>query len=69
MDSEEILHLLNNRVNRVGPIGEEIFDLALAYERIQFFNKFRILMAQKDAIGDDIALEVLDWAYRALAES
>ncbi len=68
MDSEEILMELTKLVNVTGPAGEQIFDLALAYERINFFNKFRILLHQKDVANDQIAVQVLDWAYQALSE-
>lgn len=68
MDSEEILMELTKLINVVGPAGEEIFDLALAYERIQFFDKFRILLNQKDMAGDQMAVDVLNWAYQLLSE-
>lgn len=68
MDSEEILHELTRLINVVGPAGEQIFDLALAYERILFFEKFRALLAQKDLANDQIALDVLNWAYQLLSE-
>lgn len=68
MDSEEILHEVTRLINVIGPAGEQIFDLALAYERIQFFEKFRALLAQKDLANDQIALDVLNWAYQLLSE-
>ena len=68
MDQEEILRDLTRLINATGSKGEEIFDLAIAYERISFFNKFRMLMAQKDMANDQVAVEVLNWAYQALAE-
>ncbi len=68
MDQEEILQDLTKLINFVGPAGEQIFDLALAYERIEFFNKFRILLHQKDVANDQLAVDVLNWAYQALAD-
>lgn len=68
MDSEEILQDVTKLINWVGPAGEQIFDLALAYERIQFFEKFRALLAQKDLANDQIAIDVLNWAYQLLSE-
>lgn len=68
MDSEEILQDLTKLINVVGPAGEQIFDLALAYERIRFFEKFRALLAQKDLSNDQIAVDVLNWAYQLLSE-
>lgn len=35
--------------------------------RIKFFDEFRELMLEKDKGHDQIALEVLDWAYQRLA--
>jgi hypothetical protein len=68
MDSEEILHELTRLINVVGPAGEEIFDLSMGYQRILFFEKFRALLAQKDMANDQVALDVLNWAYQLLAE-
>jgi hypothetical protein len=68
MDSEEILHELNKLINVIGPAGEQVFDLAIAYERIHFFEKFRALLVQKDLANDQIAVDVLNWAYQLLAE-
>jgi hypothetical protein len=68
MDQEEILQELGKLIKWVGPAGEQIFDLALAYERIEFFNKFRILLNQKDLANDHTAVDVLNWAYQALAD-
>lgn len=68
MDSEEILYELSRLINVVGPAGEQIFDLAVAYQRILFFEKLRMLLAQKDIAGDQTAIDVLNWAYQALAE-
>lgn len=68
MDSEEILQDLNKLINVVGPAGEQIFDLAIAYERIHFFEKFRALLSQKDLANDQIAVDVLNWAYQLLAD-
>lgn len=68
MDHEEILVELNKLVNYVGPAGEQIFDLAIAYNRIEMFAKLRMLIQQKDLIGDQTAVDVLNWAYQLLSE-
>lgn len=68
MDSEEILYELTRLINVIGPASEQVFDLAVAYQRIVFFEKLRMLLAQKDLAGDQIAVDVLNWAYQALAE-
>lgn len=68
MDSEEILYELTRLINVVGPAGEQVFDLAVAYQRILFFEKLRMLLVQKDLVNDQVAIDVLNWAYQALAE-
>jgi hypothetical protein len=35
--------------------------------RIKFFNALRDLIREKDMENDQIALDVLDWAYQRLA--
>lgn len=68
MDSEEILHELTKLINVVGPDAEQIFDLSMGYQRILFFEKFRALLHQKDMANDQIAVDVLNWAYQILSE-
>jgi hypothetical protein len=68
MDSEEILREVTRLVGVLGPAGEQVFDLAIAYERIHFFEKFRALLHQKDMANDQIAVDVLNWAYQLLSE-
>jgi hypothetical protein len=68
MDPEEIMYELTKLINVVGPAGEQIFDLSMAYQKVLFFQKFRALLAQKDMANDQIALDVLNWAYQLLAE-
>lgn len=36
--------------------------------RREFFDVFRELLTEKEAAGDEIAVEVLNWAYMELAE-
>lgn len=68
MDNEEILLELNKIINWVGPSGEQIFDLAVAYERNEIFQKLITLIQQKDIAGDQTAVEVLSWAWKVLAD-
>ena len=68
MDIEEILQELTKLINVVGPAGEQIFDLAVYYERIHLFEKLRTLIMQKDSINDHVATEVLSWAWQVLSE-
>lgn len=64
---EEILEYSSKLISQVGPEGEDIFSLGSNYQRVLFFNKLRELMQQKMATNDDIAVEVLAWAWIELA--
>ena len=37
--------------------------------RVEFFQQLRLLMHEKDVAGDEIAVDVLNWAYNKLAEA
>lgn len=37
-------------------------------QRVEFFQAFRLLMHEKDVAGDQIAVDVLSWAYAKLAQ-
>jgi hypothetical protein len=56
----EYLHITKN-------IPQEILEAAYMTERIRFFCKLRSLIHEKDFANDDIAAEVLGWAYEKLA--
>lgn len=64
MDTLEELDMYIKRHN----ISEYAIEAISQKERIKFFDKFRELMAIKDAEGDKIALDVLSWAYQELAD-
>jgi hypothetical protein len=68
MDQEEVLDELNKLVNRVGPIGEEIFDLAVIYNKVEMFNKLRNIIHEKDLAGDQIAVDTINWIFEKLSE-
>lgn len=68
MDNEEILMESTKLINVIGPVGEQIFDLAIAYNRIDMFAKLRLLIQQKDLAGDQTAVDILNWAYLLLSE-
>lgn len=63
MEDIEDINLLLNKYN----ISEEIVYLISQQMRIKFFDEFRKLMLEKDYEHDQIALDVLDWAYQRLA--
>ena len=67
MDIEEILEYSSKLVSKVGSDGEELFSLGSQYQRVVFFAKLREMMQQKIDSGDEIATEVLSWAWIELA--
>ena len=68
MDQEEIQREIDYLINWLGPTGERLHELALASERIYLFEKLRNLITQKDLINDQVAVEVLSWAWQQLSE-
>lgn len=52
-------------INQVPPHIAEIIRLD---ERAKVFSKFRNLIYEKQAINDEVAENVLGWAYERLAE-
>lgn len=67
MDLEEILEDSSKLISRVGPDGEDLFSLGSSYQRVVFFGKLRELLQQKIDSGDQIATEVLAWAWIELS--
>lgn len=68
MDQEEIQREIDRLVNRLGPASEELFCYAIALERIRIFQNLQTLIQQKDSANDQIATEVLSWAWQVLAD-
>jgi hypothetical protein len=48
-------------IRRAEQLGED-------RQRIEFFEKLRELIAEKDKAGDTVAVEVLSWVYERLSE-
>lgn len=68
MDQEEIQREIDKLINYLGPAGEELFSLSIASERIRIFQNLQKLIQQKDSSNDQIAAEVLSWAWQVLAD-
>ncbi len=49
-------------------LNAELYTLGATAERLEIFEKLRSLIEQKDNEHDDIASNVLGWAYERLAE-
>ena len=68
MDQEEIQREIDLLINRLGPLAEELFVMAIALERSILFEKLRTLIQQKDSMNDSIAAETLAWAWKVLSD-
>lgn len=55
--------------SKIDDIHAELFTLGAAEERIVFFSKLRELIIEKTESNDQIAADVLGWAYERLAEA
>jgi hypothetical protein len=63
LDSDFIV--LNTRLSL---LIESFIKLGEHKSRREFFDAFRELLQEKEAVGDEIAIQVLNWAYLELAE-
>lgn len=54
---------------RLRLLAESFVKLGEHKARIEFFNAFRKLLVEKESAGDEIATQVLSWAYEQLADS
>lgn len=71
MDDEYIDELNSDAERLFAKINQQAHDLMLLgseIQRIEFFDVFRSLMAEKEFEGDTIAVDVLSWAYERLGE-
>jgi hypothetical protein len=50
-----------DHIRRAEQLGED-------RQRVEFFEKLRSLIAEKDRAGDTTAVEVISWVYEKLAE-
>lgn len=68
MDQEELKSEIDRILNTVGEPGEYLVSLATTLERSILFEVMRDLIIEKIAASDDIAVEVLSWAWKELTE-
>lgn len=68
MDQEEILYQAESLIKKTGSLGEDLFSLGVMYERAIIFDKLRMLLHQKDLLNDEVAVNVLNWAYLLLSD-
>lgn len=63
---DELQEDLNKYTSDLDPMTIEIIKLS---ERVKIFNRFRELINEKERDHDDIAADVLGWAYEKLADA
>lgn len=69
MDQEEILQYSAKLIEKVGPLGEDLFSLGSYYEKIHLFSKLRDIIQEKDSIGDELAVQMLTWIWDQLSSN
>lgn len=55
-------------INKIYGSASDLLIMGGQMERIKFFESFRDLIGEKIAQQDEIAVEVLSWAYQKLAD-
>ncbi len=58
----------NSLISRLGIVADELIKLGESKARIDIFRALRELMQQKDADGDAIAADVINWVWLQLAD-
>lgn len=64
---EDIEERVGQLYNKIDDINAELYSLGGLEERIEFFERLRELISQKEQEGDSIAASVLGWAYEELS--
>lgn len=65
---DEIHEDAERLIKRMNTISHDLVLLGTEMEKVEIFEKFRQLIAEKELEGDIIAVEVLSWAYDKLGE-
>jgi hypothetical protein len=61
-DVERMFQKINQSSHDLVLLGQEI-------ERVEIFDGLRALIIEKESSDDDIAVQVLSWAYERLSEA
>ncbi len=56
-------------LQKIDDVTADLYSLGGLEERLIFMTNLRELIAEKDLAGDQVAVEVLNWAWQRLAES
>lgn len=66
--SEEIESRYRHLIDTLDNVTAEIYSLGGFDERLAFMSKIRDLIIEKDVANDQVAVDVLNWAWERLAE-
>lgn len=55
-------------LQKIDDVTADLYSLGGLEERLSFMAKFRELLEEKDLMGDQLAVDVLNWAWQRLAE-
>jgi hypothetical protein len=56
-------------LQKIDDVTADLYSLGGLEERLAFMSKFRELITEKDLAGDQVAVDVLNWALERLAEA
>lgn len=56
-------------LQKIDDVTADLYSLGGLEERLVFMSNLRGLIAEKDLVGDQLAVDVLNWAWQRLAES
>lgn len=56
-------------LQKIDDVTADLYSLGGLEERLAFMSRFRELLSEKDIAGDQVAVDVLNWAWQKLAEA
>jgi hypothetical protein len=56
-------------LQKIDDVTADLYSLGGLEERLVFMSNLRGLIVEKDLAGDQLAVDVLNWAWQRLAES
>jgi hypothetical protein len=56
-------------LQKIDDVTADLYSLGGLEERLVFMSNIRSLIAEKDLLGDQLAVDVLNWAWQRLAAS
>lgn len=66
--TDELKHDIERLLAKINQSAHDLYLIGSEMQRIEFFEILRRLMLEKEMDNDQIAVEVLSWAYERLSE-